>query len=107
MPRHPVDGIAGSKPRVPAEKGNGKVSKAELTQLNREYLVARNAQMAAKAAMSQMEAKIAECAKPAGLCMQFACSFSRKTTLFGAISCNLQCPIHGRAFYLTSLRQVA
>jgi hypothetical protein len=56
MPRHPVDGIAGSKPRVPAEKGNGKVSKAELTQLNREYLVARNAQMAAKAAMSQMEA---------------------------------------------------
>jgi hypothetical protein len=37
-----------------AEKGNGKVSKAELSRLNREYLAARNAQMAARAESAEI-----------------------------------------------------
>jgi hypothetical protein len=53
MPRHPIDGVKGSKPRI--EK-DGKVSKAELSRLNREYLHARNSQMRAKASLAEMEA---------------------------------------------------
>jgi hypothetical protein len=53
MPRHPIDGVKGSKPRV--EKDD-KVSKAELSRLNREYLHARNSQMRAKASLAEMEA---------------------------------------------------
>ena len=58
MSRHPVDGIKGSKPRVPgvkgAEKGNGKVSKVELSRLNREYLAARNRAQQAKAESAEI-----------------------------------------------------
>jgi hypothetical protein len=54
MPRHPIDGIKGSKPRVPgvksAEKDDGKVSRAELSRLNREYLSSRNRSAKAEAA---------------------------------------------------------
>jgi hypothetical protein len=54
MPRHPIDGIKGGKPRLPID---GKpANKAEVQRLSREYLVSRNAQMVAKAAMTQMEA---------------------------------------------------
>jgi hypothetical protein len=58
MSRHPVDGVRGSKPRVlgvkSAEKGNGKVSKAELSRLSREYLAARNRAQAAKAEAAEI-----------------------------------------------------
>ena len=58
MSRHPVDGVRGSKPRVPgvksAAKADGKVSRAELSALNREYLAARNAQMAARAESAEI-----------------------------------------------------
>jgi hypothetical protein len=58
MSRHPVDGIAGSKPRVPGvkstEKANGEVSKAELSALNREYLAARNRAQQAKAESAEI-----------------------------------------------------
>jgi hypothetical protein len=59
MARHPIDGIKGSKPRVPgvksAERADGKVSRAELSRLNREYLESRNRAQAAKAATAEME----------------------------------------------------
>jgi hypothetical protein len=43
MSRHPVDGVKGSKPRFPgAEKAENGPSKAELSRLNREYLISRN-----------------------------------------------------------------
>ena len=49
MHKHPTDGVAGAKPRVP-----GEVSQAELSALNHEYLEARNRQMASKAAVVEM-----------------------------------------------------
>src|SRR6476660_3527236 len=59
MARHPIDGIKGSKPRVPGvkstEKDDGKVSRAELSRLNRQYLESRNRAQAAKAAAAEME----------------------------------------------------
>ena len=56
MARHPVDGVEGSKPRVSGAAGNGKVSKAELSALNREYLKSRNRTQAAKAFMAETQA---------------------------------------------------
>jgi hypothetical protein len=56
MPRHPTDGIKGSKPRVPGAEGNGKTSKAEISQLNKEYLESRNRQMRVKAEIAEMQA---------------------------------------------------
>jgi hypothetical protein len=55
MPRHPLDGIKHSKPRI-SSAGNGRFGKAELSALNREYLTCRNQQMAAKAEITQMAA---------------------------------------------------
>jgi hypothetical protein len=52
--RHPIDGITGSKPRVPGASGNGKPTKAELGALNREYSRARNRAQAAKAEAAEM-----------------------------------------------------
>ena len=58
MPRHPVDGIRGSKPRlagVKSAQATGKASKkAEISTLNREYLKTRNAQMHTKMLSAQM-----------------------------------------------------
>ena len=58
IPRQSVDGVKGSKPRGPgpksAEKVDGKVSKAELSRLNREYLAARNRTQAAKAEAAEI-----------------------------------------------------
>jgi hypothetical protein len=56
MPRHPTDGIKGSKPRLPSAGGNGKPTKAEISKLNKEYLESRNRQMRAKAEMAEMQA---------------------------------------------------
>ena len=59
MSRHPIDGVKGSKRRVPgensAEKADRKVSKVELSRLNRQYLESRNRAQAAKAAAAEME----------------------------------------------------
>jgi hypothetical protein len=54
MSRHPTDGIKGSKPRIPGAGGNGKVSKAELSALNREYLSSRNRTQTAKAEAAEI-----------------------------------------------------
>ena len=54
MSRHPTDGIKSSKPRIPGAGGNGKVSKAELSVLNREYLNSRNRSQAAKAEAAEI-----------------------------------------------------
>ena len=56
MPRHPTDGIKGSKPRISSVGGNGKPTKAEISKLNEEYLIHRNSQMRCKAEMAQMQA---------------------------------------------------
>ena len=49
MHKHPTNGIIGAKPRVPSAGGNGKPTKEELSQLNHEYLAARNRAQLAKA----------------------------------------------------------
>ena len=56
MPRHPLDGVKHSKPRIPGV-GNGQSSKAEMQRLSREYLASRNRQMEAKAFMAETEAQ--------------------------------------------------
>jgi hypothetical protein len=57
MSRHPTPGIPKSKPRLPEASGNGSpASKEEVAKLNREYLAARNRQMAAKAFMVEAQA---------------------------------------------------
>jgi hypothetical protein len=55
MHRPPTQGVEGSKPRIAAGAGgNGKVTKEELSQLNRAYLEARNRSQLAKAAAAEM-----------------------------------------------------
>jgi hypothetical protein len=55
MPRHPIDGVRGAKPRVPdAEKAENRPSKAEISRLNREYLVSRNRTQLAKAQAAEV-----------------------------------------------------
>jgi len=63
MPRHPVDGIKGGKPRIPglkkaesASRDTRKASKAEISKLSKEYLEVRNRQMSAKAFMAETQA---------------------------------------------------
>jgi hypothetical protein len=63
MPRHPVDGIKGGKPRTPglkkaesASRDTRKASKAEISKLSKEYLEVRNRQMRAKAFMAETQA---------------------------------------------------
>jgi hypothetical protein len=59
MHRHPTPGIAGSKPRLPGTKSNGKpASKAEVQRLSREYLEIRNRQMRAKAFLAEISAAV-------------------------------------------------
>ena len=58
MPRHPTQGVPGSKPRLPKFRGNGQPSnKAEMQRLSRESLASRNRQMEAKAYLAEMEAQ--------------------------------------------------
>ena len=55
MHRPPTQGVEGSKPKIAvAGGGNGKVTKEELSQLNRAYLEARNRSQLAKAAAAEM-----------------------------------------------------
>jgi hypothetical protein len=54
--RHPHLGVPKSKPRLPGAEPNGEpASKEEIAKLSREYLAARNRQMASKAAVAEME----------------------------------------------------
>ncbi|MGB7792308.1 MAG: hypothetical protein WBL39_13960 [Terrimicrobiaceae bacterium] len=54
---HPTPGVPQSKPRLPETQQNGSpASKEEVAKLNREYLAARNRQMAAKAFMVEAQA---------------------------------------------------
>jgi hypothetical protein len=54
--RHPHLGVPKSKPRLPGAEPNGEpASKDEIAKLSREYLAARNRQMASKAAVAEME----------------------------------------------------
>jgi hypothetical protein len=56
MSQHPHTGIPGAKPRLPETPSNGSpASKEALARLSAEYLRSRNAQLASKAAMAEME----------------------------------------------------
>jgi hypothetical protein len=53
MHKHPIDGVGGAKPRIPA--GNGApVTKKQLAELNHSYLEARNRMQSAKASAAEM-----------------------------------------------------
>ena len=59
MHPHPIQGLEGSKLRLPGTKSNGKpASKAEVQRLSREYLALRNRQMAAKAFLAEISAAV-------------------------------------------------
>ena len=60
MRRHPTDGVAGAKPRIPKRRLRKVITEDDRTieDLNSQYLTHRNLQMAAKAAMAQREAAL-------------------------------------------------
>jgi hypothetical protein len=56
MPRHPIDGIAGSKPRPPSAEPDGEpTDKEEVARLGREYLEIRNRNQLAKTQSMEMQ----------------------------------------------------
>jgi hypothetical protein len=56
MPRHPIDGMKGSKPRLSGTDGKP-ASKAAIAKLSAQYLEARNAKLRAQAFMAEAQAK--------------------------------------------------
>ena len=56
MPRHPIDGMKGSKPRLPGNDGKPE-GKALVAELSAQYLEARNSKLRAQAFMAEAQAK--------------------------------------------------
>ena len=54
MSRHPVDGVAGAKPRIPAGGNGAAVTKAQLAALSHAYLESRNRAQLARAETSEI-----------------------------------------------------
>jgi hypothetical protein len=54
MHKHPIDGVVGAKPRIPAGGNGGAATKAQLAALSHAYLEARNRAQLARAETSEI-----------------------------------------------------